>query len=317
MKVFLLAPKEAWVVDRFCIEWYADNPDITVGNPYKADVVWLIADWAFDQLSYELLKSKKVLTSVHHIVPEKFGAAELELFRVRDAITNAYHVPCQKTKKQVEDILAQLGSVKPIFVRPFWINEALWSPSSKSDARVELKLDADAFFVGSFQRDTEGKDLVTPKLEKGPDRFCDAIELMHKEGMQPVPLLAGWRRQYVTNRLDIAKIAYVYKELPGFPLLKKLYTCLDLYVVGSRYEGGPQAIFECAAMDVPIVSTDCGAATEILHPGAIFNPDVPESLLDAMIVARSPEARDHARNEVTKHFRLPAYTFFRSVLNNQ
>lgn len=316
MKVFLLAPKEAWVVDRFCIEWYADNPDITIGNPYRADVVWLVADWAFDQISYELLKTKKVLTSVHHIVPEKFGAAELELFRIRDAVTTAYHVPCEKTKKQVEDILTQLGSVKPIHVRPFWINEALWSHDDRTKAREELKLDPSAFYVGSFQRDTEGSDLVSPKIEKGPDRFCDAIELLHKEGMKPVPLLAGWRRQYVMNRLNIANIPFVYKELPNFPTIKKLYAALDLYVVGSRHEGGPQAIFECAAMDIPIVSTDVGAAQLIVHPSAIYAPGDAQSFMDAITFARSVEARDHACKQVKQHFRLPAYTFFRTLLNS-
>jgi len=314
MKVFLLAPRENWVVDRFCIEWYADNSDITLGNPYKADVIWLIADWAFDQISYELLKKKKVLTSIHHIVPEKFGAKELELFKMRDAVTTAYHVPCQKTRVQVEAILTQIGSTKQVHVRPFWVNEALWSPDSKTHARADLKLDASTFYVGSFQRDTEGSDLVSPKLEKGPDQFCDAIELMQKEGMNPTPLLAGWRRQYVIGRLDTAKVPYVYKELPNFPTVKKLYAALDLYVVGSRFEGGPQAIFECASMDVPIVSTDVGAATEILHPGCIFNPAEPKTFLDAMTVARSDEARDYAKAKVSEHYRVPAYNFFRSLL---
>jgi hypothetical protein len=29
MKVFVLAPKEDWIVDRFVKEWSEDNPDIT------------------------------------------------------------------------------------------------------------------------------------------------------------------------------------------------------------------------------------------------------------------------------------------------
>jgi glycosyltransferase involved in cell wall biosynthesis len=231
-------------------------------------------------------------------------------------VTTAYHVPCEKTKKQVEDILATLGTSKPIHVRPFWVNEALWSRGDKSATRDELKLPQNAFFVGSFQRDTEGSDLVTPKLEKGPDRFCDAVELMHKEGMEPIPLLAGWRRQYVLNRLNNASIPFVYKELPNFPTVKKLYSALDLYVVGSRFEGGPQAIFECASMDVPIVSTDVGAASEILHPSSIFDPDDPKSFLDAMMSARSSESRDYALEKVKQHHRLPAYTFFRELLNS-
>ena len=40
--------------------------------------------------------------------------------------------------------------------------------------------------------------------------------------------------------------------------LNTLYNALDLYVVSSRCEGGPQAIFECAYLKVPIISTRVG-----------------------------------------------------------
>ena len=32
------------------------------------------------------------------------------------------------------------------------------------------------------------------------------------------------------------------------PELNKLYHCLDLYIVASRYEGGPRSIHECAKL---------------------------------------------------------------------
>ena len=53
-------------------------------------------------------------------------------------------------------------------------------------------------------------------------------------------------------------------------LLNKLYNCLDLYVVASRVEGGPQAIIECGLSRTPIISTDVGVAKEILSPQSIF-----------------------------------------------
>ena len=53
--------------------------------------------------------------------------------------------------------------------------------------------------------------------------------------------------------------------------LNRLYNSLDLYVVTSRVEGGPQAIVECAMSKTPIISTDVGVAPEILSPKSIFN----------------------------------------------
>ena len=61
MKVFLLAPNEDWICDRFVNEWYIHNTEITTKNPNEADIIWLVADWCFDQLPYELLKKKTVI----------------------------------------------------------------------------------------------------------------------------------------------------------------------------------------------------------------------------------------------------------------
>jgi glycosyltransferase involved in cell wall biosynthesis len=55
--------------------------------------------------------------------------------------------------------------------------------------------------------------------------------------------------------------------------LNKLYNALDLYIVSSRIEGGPQAILECAITKTPILSTDVGVASEILHSNSIYSID--------------------------------------------
>jgi glycosyltransferase involved in cell wall biosynthesis len=150
----------------------------------------------------------------------------------------------------------------------------MWSNkrSQKISLRQKHGLPNDAFLIGSFQRDTEGDDLISPKLEKGPDLFCDAVEQFSKilENVQVV--LAGWRRQYVMKRLDDAGIKYYYSELPPFEVINDLYNSLDLYIVSARYEGGPQAIVECAANGTPIVSTDVGLAAEILPVESLFIP---------------------------------------------
>ena len=71
--------------------------------------------------------------------------------------------------------------------------------------------------------------------------------------------------------------------------LNKLYNCLDLYVVASRIEGGPQAILECALTKTPLISTDVGIASEILSHKSIFDmknfinaePDIETSFKNA------------------------------------
>ena len=126
--------------------------------------------------------------------------------------------------------------------------------------------------VGSFQRDTEGHDLISPKLVKGPDLFCDYMERMQESvGKTLEVVLAGWRRQYVMKRLNDAGIKYHYFDRCSFETLNELYNCLDLYVVSSRIEGGPQAVPECAMTRTPIISTNVGLAPEILAPESVNN----------------------------------------------
>ena len=159
---------------------------------------------------------------------------------------------------------------KPIFVQPFWVNNNLWKHMDKQKAREELDISKDLFLIGSFQRDTEGHDLKTPKLEKGPDIFCDIVEKIHKSKKNLTVVLSGLRRQYVINRLENAGINYLYYELVDFKTLNKLYNSLDLYIVSSRCEGGPQAISEAAITKTPILSTDVGIASKILSVESIY-----------------------------------------------
>ena len=77
-------------------------------------------------------------------------------------------------------------------------------------------------------------------------------------------LLAGTRRQYIINMLKQENIKFTYFEMVDFVILNELYNLLDLYLVTSRLEGGPQAILESAVTKTPILSTDVGVASEIL-----------------------------------------------------
>ena len=270
MKIFALKPSENWICDRFVEEWKTNFPSLNTDNPQEADIIWLLADWCWDQINPELLSQKKVVATVHHIVPEKFDEKEKRNFLIRDRVINCYHVPCKKTRDQIRGL-----TDKPIHTFPFWVNQAIWKKKKedKSETRKKFGINEESFLIGSFQRDTEGSDLISPKLEKGPDLLFDAIKKLSEIKEEKVEvLLAGWRRQYIIQRLEEANIKYYYFELPKLETINDFYNCLDLYIVSARYEGGPQAIVECALVQTPIVSTDVGLASEILSEKSIFKP---------------------------------------------
>ena len=62
--------------------------------------------------------------------------------------------------------------------------------------------------------------------------------------------------------------------------------------VASRVEGGPMAVLECATTKTPIISTDVGIASQILHPSSIYDLDQFENALPNI---------DHAFNQ-SKNF---------------
>ncbi len=208
------------------------------------------------------LEGKPVIVSIHHLVPEKESQF---MFRVRDvdAISDAVHFFSRINAEQCGRYFE-----KPIFLLPYWIDLELFRRPSKEERRAlreEFGLPLDRTVIGSFQRDTES-DLITPKLEKGPDVFCDVVERLGTE--DAFVLLAGVRRDYIERRLKAAGVPY--RNLGKLPheRMAALYGCLDRYLVTSRYEGGPQAILESMATGTPVLSTPVGIA-DVLDPSVV------------------------------------------------
>ena len=238
------------------------GPGYFTEDPSEASVIWLFANWIWRQMSTEILSTKKTAATIHHIDPDKLNTED---FILRDKFIDAYHVFSEKTIKNFPSDIDK----RKIHVVPYWYNENLWvNIPEKQTLRQKHSIPEDKFVIGSFQRDTEGFDLKTPKLSKGPDTFCDIVEQLNPK---PHIILAGWRRQYIINRLNKANINYSYFEMADFNTLNELYNCLDLYLVTSRQEGGPQAVLECASNKTPILSTDVGFANKTLTESSILN----------------------------------------------
>ena len=267
MKVYLNNLNESWVVDRFKDEWEYCNSDISTKNIKEADIIWIFTPWLWKNIKKRYLKKQKVLCSIYHIDFEKFTTEEKKEFYNRDYYVDTYHVISNKTKNQ----LMQLTNKKIVSI-PFWVNQNIWySIEDTNLMRSKYNLKEEKFLIGSFQRDTEGSDLKSPKLIKGPDRFIKIVKHYYKSNKNVEVILTGKRRQYVIKELDNAGIPYHYFEMISFEDLNNLYNLLDLYVVSSRTEGGPQAIMECAITKTPVISTNVGIAPEILSTKSIFD----------------------------------------------
>ena len=266
MKIYLSKLNESWVVDRFRADWYLNNPGLSTENLKEADIIWIISPWTWNKISKKYLKRKKVVCSIYHIDFESFDEKEEQEFYKRDKYVHSYHVISKKTEEQLRSL-----TDKKITSIPFWVDQKIWKKlNNKNELRSKYGFNSNDFVIGSFQRDTEGKDLTSPKLIKGPDIFLEIVTNISLKNPNISVLLTGKRRNYLIKNFEERNINYKYLEMVDLKELNELYNVLDLYVVSSRIEGGPQAIMECAITETPIVSTDVGIASEILNQKSIY-----------------------------------------------
>ena len=266
MRIYTNKINESWIIDRVIDEWISNNNEITSERIQDADIVWIISNWTWKKIRIKYLKEKKVVASIYHIDFDNFNKKDEKNFYKMDQYVDLYHVISLKTKEQLKRL-----TNKKITSIPFWVNQKnLFYIENKSSLRKKYGFSEDDYIIGSFQRDTEGSDLVSPKLIKGPDIFIDLVNRLNNNQNIRI-LLAGTRRQYVINKLKELGINYKYFEMVQIDQLNEFYNILDLYLVSSRLEGGPQAVLECAVTKTPIISTDVGVASEILHPNSIYS----------------------------------------------
>jgi glycosyltransferase involved in cell wall biosynthesis len=272
---------QKWICDELKKEFtdYLGN-DIVVNNAKNADIIWYLAPWNYGHTPVdisrgewlEMLKTKKVVFTMHHIDEDKYKKGELDkMFEFMKTYGTKLHAICGKTYDFLKNIAAD-GIIPisiPIVKEYLWVDcEIFFEINDKNSLRDKWELTG--YTVGSFQKDTEGKT-NDPKLSKGPDIFVNIMEDIYKDHPDLLVVLSGTRRTYIIGELEKRGIRYKYFEMIELEELNELYNCLDLYLVSSRVEGGPRAIVEAGSTKTPIISTDVGIASDIMPSESIYD----------------------------------------------
>lgn len=258
-----------------------------VNDPKEADIIWAFSYYQpieelienkialklfmlFEKLCIPIvprlrirrdLRDKLVIASFHHLYKPKVNTY---IHRTKLWDKEAHVIQAFSHINIIE--MAEYFT-KPFLFAPYWLNMDTfrpYTPAEKRDVRAKYGIPEGKTIIGSFQRDSE-KD-GKPKLEKGPDILCDALEPLADRNI--FVLLSGPRRMYVEGRLKNAGIPFKNVGTVPFDQMNSLYQCLDYYLVTSRVEGGPQAIIECMAGKIPILSSVCGVSG-LLDPRVI------------------------------------------------
>ena len=178
----------------------------------------------------------------------------------------------------------------PYTFRPFSVDSSVFRVLEVLNQTKTKKLR-----IGSFQRDTEGSDLRTPKWQKGPERLIKILLALKQSNIDFELVIAGPRRHYIIAKCQEYNIPFKFHgNLPqsgvddintnklSKELIASLYREIDLYIVSSTLEGGPKSIIECLLCGTPIISTDVGAARDFLEPELIYG-----SVEDALELIKS------------------------------
>jgi glycosyltransferase involved in cell wall biosynthesis len=151
--------------------------------------------------------------------------------------------------------------------------------------RRELGVPLDAFCIGSFHKDGQGwGEGEEPKGIKGPDVLVETLNQVHKKHKVFV-LLSAPARGYVKKRLNAAGIRYVHVVEEDFARIPELFRAIDLYLLTSREEGGPNGVLEAMASGVPFVGTRVGLVPDVISDGKdglLADIDDVETLSDAV-----------------------------------
>lgn len=231
-------------------------------------------------INFKYLSKRYVITHIPHDV--KNMLMQPNYLKVRPFV-DKWIVMSRRAKRMLENF-----GLDGYYV-PYPINLEKFHKIDKSILKLEkfrkkYKIPTDKYLIGSFQRDTEGADLITPKYMKGPDVFFEIVKALYNHNKDISVILAGPRRFWLIKQLSKYSIPFVYvgKDLQGnvdddinintLPQedINFLYNIIELYLVSSRMEGGPKAIIECAAAKCKIISTNVGQTSDILTSNSIY-----------------------------------------------
>ena len=258
MKVAIKSQNAGWVLDSIVKDYKKYSRHDIVNLDQDPDVFWSVSLFSYPSIASQIPKGCKKVLQMHHIDESKLGEYNFKVFNTADA--------CLVPNKITEAVAKKYMKI-PIVRIPYWLLS--FAMSERNDVEIERvkgEISDGEILIGSFVKDGNGTVGKTPKLSKGPDILIDVLDKLSQK-MKIKVVLAGYSRQYLIFHLKEKKIPYIY--LQKYKDINTLYDCLDWYLSTSRYEGGPQSVFEASYRNVKILSTRVGIAPEILHPNCI------------------------------------------------
>ncbi|WP_371803570.1 glycosyltransferase [Candidatus Lokiarchaeum ossiferum] len=292
MKIAILGKdKEGWSIDndRKYVRFFLSQLDVKlVKSLWVADIIYSV--WYNELISIKYYFLLGIIKKIRKI--KIIANITNEIHHYPQIITKLSNLVDMWISPNIKthDLMVKKGFNSVLI--PFYVDPNLFKKTNKSKKELceILNIDynsiKDKYLIGSFQRDSLGKNLLEPKWQKNPDLLLKILNNLPKNKI--LLLLAGPRRHYIIKKcieLDIpfifiGEMKYIEEKKDDFSIntlnLKEialLYNLIDVYIVSSKSEGGPKAILEVSLMKTLIFSTPVGLAPDMLSNNLIFNEE--------------------------------------------
>ncbi|MFX0135558.1 MAG: glycosyltransferase [Candidatus Hodarchaeota archaeon] len=261
-----------------CLSSFCEFTDLQ-----NCNIIHSVTWYGLVNIDPKYLSEKYVITHISHDI--KIMLMQPRFLRVLPFVDR--WIVMSKRAKRMLDESYLVGDYVPYYVDIKKFHRLDKNEPKFDELRTKYNIPSDKYLVGSFQRDTEGIDLKTPKYMKGPDVFFEIIKRLYQHKKNICVILAGPRRFWLLRQLSRNSIPFIYvgkmldeveddihiNTLPQ-ETINYLYNMIDLYLVTSRLEGGPKAITECSAAKCKIISTNVGQSADILMPETIYSDPI-------------------------------------------
>jgi len=304
----------------------------TVNNYKKASIIYNIW-WNNPELLntqfriFKLILNKKLISVVSNNISD---------------YKNEFNKFCKITdfwvctnEKQIDFLIKKNIKRDKIFLNPFYVNEKIFKFLDKTKKQLADQLEINynvlknKYLIGSFQRDSLGKDLSKPKWQKNPDMYIDIFKGIDKK--RYLFILAGPRRHYLITQLEKNNVNYIFIGNESYirnnkddikvntlslTKINTLYNLIDLYLVVSTSEGGPKAIIESSLTKTPILSTDVGIAKIFLDEFCICNNTNEFVKKIKMLRKNEKICNEVINNNFTNTIKINTYYNFKDRIKN-
>ncbi len=217
-----------------------------------------------NKMFIKVKKPNKTVLTWFHVTPTDM---RLKFVPKLNKIIDLVHTSSPITKKKLREAGFDNNKIVVIPLGVDLYHFKKYDEIKKRYLKKKFNIPENKIIIGSFQKDGVGwGEGLEPKLIKGPDIFCGVVKKLN-ELYDIHVFLTGPSRGYVKKQLDEYEIPYTHIFLNNYLDIVECYNILDLYLVTSRAEGGPQAILEGMATGVPLITTNVGMVPLVVKQG--------------------------------------------------